>query len=361
MAKRNPEVTSRNKLIKKLTNELDSLLPTIFKETTITSKLSINGKIGGKYAEYIDIKNEVIHSPDHFVDLWLTGFKEKVDEAKKTYIPENNPRYLLFLEFKKSKKLQEYLYLFLKRTYLRNYDALSKKKPRVEDAEIWIGQQNASYGIFVTPRFKNGEWENDKSEIRHFQKKYWTVGHILETGLVIPNKKSKIEFNDIAAYLTFFKDVLVRNSGSPHEYDIAEKYCEFVENHTNPEDIPLLIPEFRYGGKEKKHKYRLDFTIIEPLELNKIGLEFSPWSTHGYLKKTKSLTQKEINRIAKENFEKEMKKHKAFFKKFGIFALIYTDEDLANKNQLFEDIKTYLEPKPTGTQLRFHILDDFFN
>lgn len=360
MAKRNPEITARNKQIKTLTKELDSLLLPIFKETSLTSKQSINGKIGGKFADYIDIKNEIIHSPDHFIDLWLTGFKKKVEEGKRSYIPEYNSAYLLFQEFKKSKHLQDYLYLFLKRTYLRNYDALSKKKPKVEDSEIWIGQQNASYGIFVTPRFKNGEWENDKSEIRHFQKKYWSIGHIMETGLVIPNKKSKVEFSDIKNYLTFFKDVLVRNSGSSHEYDIAEKYCDFVINHSNPEDIPLLIPEFRYGGKEKKHKHRLDFTIVESSELNKIGFELSPWSTHGYLRKTKSMTQKEINKIAQNNFEKEMKKHKAFFKKFGIFVLIHTDEDLANKNQLFNEIKAYLEPKQTSNQLKFYIWGDFF-
>lgn len=38
----------------------------------------------------------------------------------------------------------------------------------------------------ITPRFKNGNWENDVSEIRHFRQDYFTIGHILETGLVIP-------------------------------------------------------------------------------------------------------------------------------------------------------------------------------
>lgn len=84
-----------------------------------------------------------------------------------------------------------------------------------------------------------------------------------------------------------------------------------------------MIPEFRYEGIDVQHIYRLDFTIIEAKDLNKIGFELSPWSSHGYISKTKQMTQAEINEIAKDNFEKEMKKHKDFFKKHGIFNLIY--------------------------------------
>jgi hypothetical protein len=121
------------------------------------------------------------------------------------------------LHVKNEKKVQKWLKLFLTRTYLRNYDALSKARPRVEDAEIWIGQKNASYGIFVTPRFNGGKWENDKSEIRHFKAKYWTIGHIVATGFVIPDENERIQFKDIDQYLSFFRNTLVRNSGSVHE------------------------------------------------------------------------------------------------------------------------------------------------
>lgn len=79
--------------------------------------------------------------------------------------------------------------------------------------------------ILVTPRFENGEWENDVSEIRHFQPDYWTVGHVMKTGLVVPHVCEKIEFSSVEQYLAFFKNVLVRPSGSPYELQIAEKYC----------------------------------------------------------------------------------------------------------------------------------------
>ncbi|MNY53236.1 hypothetical protein D3C86_1889750 [compost metagenome] len=74
----------------------------------------------------------------------------------------------------------------------------------------------------------------------------------------------------------------------------------------------------------------------------------------------KSLTQKAINEKASANFGKEMKKHKDYFKKHGIFTLIYTDEDLKNTEAIFEDMKKYLEPKTSSKQLKMHIFDDFF-
>ena len=357
MAKRDPEKTARNKIIEDLTNQLKKIEDRVLKVTGFHNVHSLNAKLGGKHADFIDIQNEVIHSSDHFISLYLEGFKNFIDRGG-YYITQSN-QYETYQLLRKYPIFQEYFDLFMKRTYLRNIDSLSKKRPRVEDAEIWIGQENASYGILVTPRFVNGKWENDKSEIRHFKPRYWTVGHILATGLVIPNEEEKITFSNFDEYLNFFKNVIVRNSGSPYEREIAKRYCEYVKASEHPEHVPLLIPEFRYGGIEKKHKYRLDFTIIEPQELTKIGFEISPWSSHGYLSKTKKMTQKEINEIAKGNFEKEMKKHKDFFRRFGVIVLIYTDSDLLDMDSVFGDISRYLLPKNIGTQIKFHIMSDF--
>jgi len=129
----------------------------------------------------------------------------------------------------------------------------------------------------------------------------------------------------------------------------------------DPEQVPLLIPEFRYEGKAPKHKFRLDFCIIDPFTMQKVGYELSPWSTHGYLSKLQGLTQREINEMAKDNFEREMTKHKSFFRKHGVYALIYTDKDLADVDGVFEDMKQYLEPVDEVVQLDFHLLDKFFD
>ena len=358
MAKRDPEKTARNKIIDQLTEELKEIESGVLRVTKFDNVLSLNAKIGSKHAHFIDIENEVIHSADHFCSLYMEGYLQLISKDWRTIEYSNDKE--TFDLLKKHKIFREYLYIFLKRTYLRNYEALSKKRPKAEDAEIWIGQENANYGLLVTPRFVNSKWENDKSEIRHFKPKYWTIGHVLETGLLIPNENERMTFKNSDEYLNFFKNVLVRNSGSIHETKIAKKYTEFVRSSSNPLDVPLLIPEFRYGGLAKKHKYRLDFTIIDPVELNKIGFEFSPWSSHGYLAKTSELNQKQINELAKDNFESEMKKHKDYFKRHGIFVLIYTDTDLKNIDVLFEDIEAYLKPKNIGTQLKFHIIEEYF-
>ena len=355
MAKRDPAKTARNKLIDGLTQELRALAPAVLAETGISSEQSLNGRYGGKFDQYIDIKNEIIYSPDHFIALYFEGFKRVADAS----MPGSaNPKNLELL--RSSPKLQEYMFIFLRRVYLRNMDALSKKRPTVDEAAVWIGQSNAEYGLLISPRInrRTSEWENDKSEIRHFGPLYWSVGHVLETGLVIPGQTDVMSFATVEDYLNFFVNVLVRNSGSKYEYALANKYREYVRSTPEPTRVPLLIPEFRYEGVTGAHRYRLDFTVIDPYDLTKVAFELSPWSTHGYLSKLKGLTQTKINAMARDNFENEMRKHKAFFRKHGIFTLIYTDSDLADLDTVFEDIKLVLEPKSRHSQLRFHIVNE---
>ncbi len=358
MAKRDPEKTRRNKEIGALTEKIEVLKPVVLKLTKYENEHSLNGTYGGKYADYIDIKNEVIDTPEQFIALYFQGFLRTL-EGLGIYARPGNPFYDAFLHIKKHDQVREWIYLFLTRTYLRNYEALSKARPSVEDAEIWIGQKNASYGILITPRFKNGKWENDKSEIRHFKPKYWTIGHVISTGLVIPNEDERITFKDIDQYLSFFKNTLVRNSGSPHEKEIAKRYCDFVQASDPPEDVPLLIPELRYGGIGMKHQYRLDFTVINPYNLAKVGFELSPWSTHGELTGVKGKTQKVVNEEALANFEKEMKKLKSYFRKFGITILVYTDTDLKEHDVIFDEIAAYLSPARAPKQLEFQAIEEF--
>jgi hypothetical protein len=181
------------------------LLPEVLKITGY-DELSLNAKLGGKNAEFIDIKNDVITSTDHFLAMWMKGmirYLEKQGERKYT-----SAVYELQQCIKDYEVVRQYAFTFLERMYLRNYEALSKERPKVEESTMWIGQQNASYGILITPRFRNGNWENDNSEIRHFKKPYWTIGHILETGLAIPFENDAQEFGDVDDYLGFFKNYI---------------------------------------------------------------------------------------------------------------------------------------------------------
>lgn len=356
MAKRDPNKTARNKRIAEIKQELRALLPQVLKETGVASEASLNAKIGGKAGEFIDLKHEVITSPEQYAGLWLEGL-----ENHRSISGYPNSFDELYDLLEGSKAAQKYLLLFLTRSYFNHYDELVRTRPGVNEAEWWIGQNNANYGLLVKPRFKNGAWENDQSEIRHFKPRYWSIGHVLESGLVLPGQNKFQRFTSIDDYLDFFENVLVRHSGSKYQIAIAARYAAFVRTATDPLAVPLLIPELRYAGLAAKHLYRLDFCIIDPFTLNKYGFELSPASSHAAISGAKHKTQKEINAEIAAAFDKEMKKHKDFFLHLGIFTMIFTDADLVNIDEVFAKIAKYLKPALPPEQLNFHILDNFFS
>ncbi|WP_271606207.1 MULTISPECIES: hypothetical protein [unclassified Bradyrhizobium] len=353
--KRAPIKTARNKEIAAMTAKLRALLPDVFAQTGIKDEASLNAKIGGKADEFIDLKNEVITSPLHYVTLYLDSFEGHLSTTGwKTAYDE------LYETSQASDAAQEYLMLFLERSYLKHYEEYSKKTASVGEAEVWMGQNNADYGLLVTPRFENGDWENDKSEIRHFKPGYWTVGHAMETGLVIPGKNKKRTFTDVDDLLDFLEDIIVRHSGSKCQVDIAARYSAFVRGSADPLNVPLLIPELRFEGRAKARKYRLDFCIIDGSTMQKTGFELSPWASHGMLTATKGKLQKDINAEASANFDKEMAKHKAYFKKHGIFASMFTDADLEDLDNVWAYIADFLEPKEMMAQMNLHLRNNFF-
>lgn len=359
MAPRDPAKTALNRRIKALTDELKALETQVLRDTGFDNLHSLNATIGGKAQEFIDLHHQVILSPDAYRQAYNSGFKAAMSPPG-TW-PNNHRRN--FERLRRSKASKRYYNLFLERSYFKHAAELSRTRPRLEESEVWVGQKNAEWGLLITPRWNlvKEDWENDRSEIRHFPKLYWTIGHVLESGLVPPGENDRMSFASVDAYLTFFRTVLVRASGSKYEKGIAKRYVDFVKSAPDPESVPLLVPEFRYEGRTGKHKYRLDFTIIDPFTMRKVGYELSPWSTHGEMTGLAGKSQKEINEIAKSNFEKEMSKHKAFFKKHDIYSLIYTDVDLTDLDAVFEDMKTYLEPSQNVFQAKLDLVDNFLD
>lgn len=354
MVRRDPDKSARNRIIKSIKDELKKLLPDVLKDTGLKNQESLHAKIGSKAGEFIDLKTEVILSDKQYINKWLAALKKEVTEKKGT------PCVWIYEQLKNSENFKRYVYLFLTRSYLKHFDELSKNRPNENNSIIWFGQNKANYGLLVTPRFINGNWENDRSEIRSFDQGYWTIGHVLKTGLVIPERDDKQIFNNVEDYLQFFRNVLVRNSGSKYEQEIAQYYSEFVLNEDDQLSIPLMIPEFRYLGLNEQHKYRLDFMIINPYTLSRLGIELSPWSSHGYLAKTAKLTQKEINEMAKDNFSKEMSKIRDYFYKHGVYTLIYPDDKLKDCKSVFNnDIVPYLKPERPNAALSFRVMEEF--
>ena len=332
---------------------MKQILPNVLEVTDLKNVHSLHGNLGTRKGIYINLEDTVISSHVMYLSLFLEGLKQDLTENK------NSTYEAVFKKILAHDISKEYLSKFYHRTFLRKYDSLIRTRPSVDESAMCVGQNHAEYGLFVSPRYRNNAWENDKSEIRHLEKRYWSIGHVLETGLVIPNKGSKQNFSTLEDYLGFFENVIVRQSGSKYQIELAAKYSQFVRNSQNPNDILLLIPELRYNGLASKHQYRLDFAIIDVESGNKIGIELSPWSSHGRLEKTKDKTQKEINQIASQNFDKEMQKHKDYFREFGIITLIYTNQDLEDMEKIFEDIKKYIQPSQLSTNLSYYILNEF--
>jgi hypothetical protein len=350
VAKRDPNVTARNKAIAAMKEELRALQPYVFPEVCRDSEASLNAYIGSKVDEFIDLKHEIITTPEHYIYCWLNG----LEEASKNGHQEIKTH----LKDPKNKNFKKYVYLFLRRSFLKHYNELYKKRPDVADSEIWFGVNDAHYGLFVTPRWNGTSWENDKSEIRAVKFKYWTIGHVLETGLCIPDDNDKYEFTKTSDYLDFFK-AQVRLTKSTYQIKIAESYIHYVEASEHPNDVPLLIPELRYDGSGRKHVYRLDFIIINPFTMEKIGFEISPWSTHGQLSgKYKTLI--ELNEEARGNFEREMKKIRDYYKKHNVPIFHFSDSDLIDLNNVWKEIKGFLDPGAPPMQLEMGMFSEYF-
>lgn len=211
-------------------------------------------------------------------------------------------------------------------------------------SEIWIGSNTITYGLFIAPLFINGTWENAPFDKETLQFVPWTIGHVLAVGLVAPKNNHILRISDLDQFLDFYITALIQCTGSTYQYDFAKKYVEFVRKSNNPHLIPFLIPEYRYLGKQKKHQYRLDFAIIHFKKTIRLGIELSPWSTHGTLKGTKEMNHQKINEQAKLNREVEFKKALDYFRKYNIQINTYTDEELKDIDKVFWDAEKYFNP-----------------
>ena len=64
--------------------------------------------------------------------------------------------------------------------------------------------------------------------------------------------------------------------------------------------------------------------------------------------------------MAADNFSREMKKHRSYFKEHDVFGLIFTDDSLSDTKALFDnEIRPYLEPEQPKIQLSFQMMEEF--
>jgi len=299
---------------------------------------SLHGTIGGKNNQYADIVNTQFSDPREFVAHWVKGFVEYVGNYK--YSPLRN---LL-----KDSEFREYTFTFLERNFYRNLIERTRFKPNQSLWSIWFGSGNLIWGLIIAPAYRVNQWTNDVSEIRRASYQYWTIGHIMETGLIDPQSEVPIKFSTIEDLCNFYRSVLKRVSNSAYENRFCDLYVEYLKNSNSPLQEPFLIPEFRYLGLEKNHEHRLDFTILNPHTRDLIGIELSPNSTHMAVTGIKDKTQKAVNEELSVKWDKEMKKRNDYFASFDISTLTFTDENLKDIDACFEEIKKYLSARPNN-------------
>jgi len=109
--KREPVKTARNRRIREMKDQLRGLLPAVLAETGFADEASLNATIGSKADEFIDLKNEVIHSPTEYAAKYCEGFKQHRHNGSGFRTSYDD----LYDSLKESKAAQQYMMLFLER------------------------------------------------------------------------------------------------------------------------------------------------------------------------------------------------------------------------------------------------------
>lgn len=311
---------------------------------------SLHGIIGGKNNDYVNsVKMQFVDFDDFFAK-WLKGFNDKYEKEKEEVLKRYG---FIDIEYKASfrnlpllqdKKIFLYTKKFLERNFYKNIKERTRMKPEEKLWEIWFGN-NLVYGLVIAPEYSPNGWRIDKSEIRRVNYDYWTIGHIMHTGLIDANLKKPITFDTVDHFYMFYRSVLEGLSNSKYEKIIYEKYIDYLKKSAKLEEEPFLIPEFRYAGFEKEHKYRIDFTVLNQHSLDFVGFELSPASSHmsiGGLKEK----QYKVNEELSQKWEKEMEKRNNYFDTFGVTIKTFTDKHLQDIDNCFEQIIEVLSFRP---------------
>lgn len=304
-----------------------------------------NGRFGGKNNIYVDSVRTQFLDFDDFYAQWLKGLIDLYEEDRDYFL--NNYGYIPYekasfinLRLMQIPEVEAFVKLFLERSFYNRIHERTRSKPDENLWSIWFGDK-LCYGLVIAPVKRKDGWTNDKSEIRRVKYAYWTIGHVLSEGLIDPALDSPISFHNSESFIQFYQSILKRISNSQHEQAICDRYVEYLKASEDIEKEPLLIPEVRYAGLQKRHEYRLDFTILNAHTSEYVGFEISPASTHMTVSKLKE-KQRIVNDELKDKWEREMKKRNSYFQNYGISVMTFTDSDLTDIDRCFETIKARL-------------------
>ncbi len=337
----NEELAALSAIDQSLTSELEATRNAVIQKYSeergqTVSIHALHGLIGGKNNTFVDSIRTQFSDPADFKARWLKGFIQYVGTG--IYSPLKN---LL-----KDSVFRDYTLKFLERNFYRNLRERTRAKPNENLWAIWFGSGKLVWGLLIAPVIRGESWTNDVSEIRRANYMYWTVGHVLETGIIDPENNELIRFGSVDELISFYRHVLKRISNSLYEKQTFDFYADYLKKSNNPSEEPFLIPEFRYAGLSVKHKYRLDFTILNSHTMEMIGFEFSPHSTHMAVTGISGKKQKDVNLELSRKWDNEMSKRNDYLSEFGITTITFSDSHLANTKTCFEVMEEYLSARP---------------
>ncbi len=335
----------RNELIAQLSEDLNERREHVLERASdllgrnITVS-SLHGKIGGKNNDFTNCVEDKFINFQEFYSAWLNEFNDRCERNEVKLYEGGSLSDLLTLF--SDKDIREYTELFLERNFIKNYRARVRNKPEESLWKIWFGNELV-HGLFIAPaNTPDGGVRIDKSEIRRASYNYWTVGHVMSTGLYDPENEEFYNFSDINELLNYYVSIIKRLSKSPYEKEICIRYVKYLSQSADIMSEPFLIPEFRYEGLEKKCKYRVDFTVLNPYTFKFIGFELSPSSSHMSVSGIKGKKQTVVNEELKEKWEKEMHKRNEYLQRYGVTLVTFTDSDLQDIDNCFSIMESVL-------------------
>ena len=339
-----------------LTTHLEKIRSEVLKRASIIAGVELNtqkfhGRIGNRNTTFVDSVRLQFSDPFDFLSQWLNGLITKVEsveeEQKQKYnghIYQNSSAHEL-LRYVQDPIVRDYIFSFLVRNFYREFIPRTRAKPNEILWQLWFGDNKLIWGLIIAPSFRDNGWTNDRSEIRRADYSYWTVGHILKTGLIDPTSSKTITWSNVGQFIDFYRSVLKRLSNPTYEQGIAERYIQYLQESSSIYDEPFLIPELRYAGLEKEHKYRLDFAVLNSHVMKSTGFELSPASTHQSVSGIRNKNQQEINQDLAKQWKKEMDKRNDYFDSFGIPIVTFTNDDLQDLDSCFLRIEYYLKQR----------------
>lgn len=336
-------------LDKELTKELEDMLPEVLDRTKyildfpITSVQSLHGKIGGKNNEYANVADTRFHDYREFQRTWAKGMIERINASGYGAAVYD------IAKLYKDDLCRLYILKFQERNFYREYYNRIRQKPDSQLWRIWFGNQLV-LGLFIAPeQLPDGSWRIDHSEVRRAPYNYWTIGHILHVGGFVNPANNRLypmrSYQDIEI---FYLHIVTTLSNSQYEQAICQRYIQYLKQSTDVLSEPFLIPEFHYEGPEKRCRYRMDFTVLNPYTFDFVCFELSPSSTHFKLKREDFKTQAEFNIKIAERWKYEFDKRNAYLSQYNLSCYTFTDEQLQDPDCCFSIIASCLSKRATS-------------